>query len=101
LYSVANSKLALQEFQNASRPGTPNSKDFENHISWDFAEAVQIPYSSQQEVKIKLIIVTIFTKLNFIYFQCRVQHISKVYTKYKFLVFVKMELQDKYVFCSF
>ncbi|RGB24601.1 hypothetical protein C1646_772843 [Rhizophagus diaphanus] len=46
---VANSKLALQEFQNAPRPGIPNSLDFENHISWDFAEAVQIPYSSQQE----------------------------------------------------
>ena len=52
---VANSKLALQEYQNASRPGVPNSQDFENHISWDFAEAVQIPYSSQQEVKLKLI----------------------------------------------
>ncbi|CAB4417947.1 unnamed protein product [Rhizophagus irregularis] len=42
-------QIALQEFQNAPRPGIPNSLDFENHISWDFAEAVQIPYSSQQE----------------------------------------------------
>jgi hypothetical protein len=49
---IANSKLALREFQNAPRPGVPNSLDFENHISWDFAEAVQIPYSSQQEVKL-------------------------------------------------
>jgi hypothetical protein len=49
---VANSKLALKEFKNVSRPYIPNSQDFENHISWDFAEAVQIPYSSQQEVKL-------------------------------------------------
>jgi hypothetical protein len=49
---VANSKLALQEYQNAPRPGIPNSLDFENHMSWDFAEAVQIPFSSQQEVKL-------------------------------------------------
>lgn len=53
---MANSKVALKEFKNASRPSIPNSQDFENHISWDFAEAVQIPYSSQQEVKL--------TKLN-------------------------------------
>jgi hypothetical protein len=51
---VANSKEALKEFKNTLRPGISNSRDFENHISWDFAEAVQIPYSSQQEVLIKL-----------------------------------------------
>ncbi|CAB4383124.1 unnamed protein product [Rhizophagus irregularis] len=31
------------------RPGNPNSLEFENHISWDFAEGVHLPYSSQQE----------------------------------------------------
>ena len=49
---MANSKVALEAFKDASRPGTPNSQDFENHISWDFAEAVQIPYSSQQEIRL-------------------------------------------------
>jgi hypothetical protein len=49
---VSNSKLALQEYQNAPRPGIPNSLDFENHMFWDFAKAVQIPFSSQQEVKL-------------------------------------------------
>jgi hypothetical protein len=32
------------------RPGNPNSLEIENHISWDFAEAVNLPHSSQQEV---------------------------------------------------
>ncbi|CAB5382573.1 unnamed protein product [Rhizophagus irregularis] len=31
------------------RSGNPNSLEFENHISWDFAEGVHLPYSSQQE----------------------------------------------------
>jgi hypothetical protein len=34
------------------RPGVFNSLDIENHVSWDFAEGVHLPYSSQQEVKI-------------------------------------------------
>lgn len=32
------------------RPNEPNSLNFENHISWDYAEQVKIPFSSQQEV---------------------------------------------------
>ena len=60
---VANSKLALREFQDAPRPSVPNSQDFENHISWDFAEAVQIPYSSQQEVKLNYLFNIYFYKI--------------------------------------
>ncbi|KAF0412698.1 chaperonin: PROVISIONAL [Gigaspora margarita] len=31
-------------------PGISNSIDITNHISWDFAESIQLPYSSQQEI---------------------------------------------------
>jgi len=32
------------------RPGISNSINLINHISWNFAEQVKLPYSSQQEV---------------------------------------------------
>lgn len=37
-------------FSHFPRQNNPNSVDFENHISWDYAEQVKLPYSSQQEV---------------------------------------------------
>lgn len=41
----------ITEFQlNFLRPGISNSINIVNHISWDFAEQVKLPYSSQQEV---------------------------------------------------
>ncbi|CAB4376175.1 unnamed protein product [Rhizophagus irregularis] len=40
--SKINKKLII-------RSGNPNSLEFENHISWDFAEGAHLPYSSQQE----------------------------------------------------
>ncbi|CAG8843875.1 28970_t:CDS:2, partial [Gigaspora margarita] len=48
---IANSKKALGFLQliNLTRPGLHNSINTENHLSWDFAEGIQIPYSSQQE----------------------------------------------------
>lgn len=49
---VVKSKIALRSIPNwssLSRPGIPNLIEIENHISWDYAEAVHIPYSSQQE----------------------------------------------------
>ncbi|CAG8830753.1 7323_t:CDS:1, partial [Gigaspora rosea] len=49
---IANSKLLLHSISNWTslpRPGIPNTIDIENYISWDYAEAVHIPYSSQQE----------------------------------------------------
>ncbi|RGB34582.1 hypothetical protein C1646_760374 [Rhizophagus diaphanus] len=39
----------LPGFPDFSRPNDPNSLEFENHISWDYAEQIKIPYSSQQE----------------------------------------------------
>jgi hypothetical protein len=50
---IENSKYKLQNYSNFPsflRPGLPNSINIENHISWDFAEQVKLPYSSQQEV---------------------------------------------------
>jgi len=46
---IEQSKHILQG-HSFSRPGKPNSIDIVNHISWDFAEQVKLPYSSQQEV---------------------------------------------------
>ncbi|CAG8460056.1 7064_t:CDS:2 [Cetraspora pellucida] len=46
------SKINLQQlsnFSNFSRSNEPNSLKVENHISWDYAEQIKIPYSSQQE----------------------------------------------------
>jgi hypothetical protein len=40
----------LIEIEELIHSGVANSLEFENHISWDFAEAVHLPYSSQQEV---------------------------------------------------
>ena len=44
---IENSKNQLKQIDSS------NSLEFENHISWDFAEGVYLPYSSQQEVKFK------------------------------------------------
>ncbi|CAG8778835.1 6827_t:CDS:1, partial [Ambispora leptoticha] len=46
---IAKFKLALNSLTNFSRPEISNSINIENHVSWNFAENVQIPYSSQQE----------------------------------------------------
>ena len=49
---IENSKLTLQNhsnFLNFLRPGITNSINSINHIFWDFAERVKLPYSSQQE----------------------------------------------------
>ncbi|PKK56012.1 hypothetical protein RhiirC2_800946 [Rhizophagus irregularis] len=40
----------IPNYPNLLRPNEPNTLDFENHISWDYAEQIKIPYSSQQEV---------------------------------------------------
>ncbi|CAB4381099.1 unnamed protein product [Rhizophagus irregularis] len=45
---IEQSKHILQG-HSFSRSGKPNSIDIVNHISWDFAEQVKLPYSSQQE----------------------------------------------------
>jgi hypothetical protein len=50
---IQASKLSLQQipnFTNILRSNEPNSLEFENHISWDYAEQIKLPYSSQQEV---------------------------------------------------
>ncbi|CAB4412920.1 unnamed protein product [Rhizophagus irregularis] len=48
---IKNSKDQLTKIDKELiiRPGVSNSLEFENHISWDFAEGVHLPYSSQQE----------------------------------------------------
>lgn len=50
---ILDTKQQVKNIINLSkllRPGKPNSLEFKNHISWDFAEAVHLPFSSQQEV---------------------------------------------------
>ena len=50
---IQSSKLFLQYLNSSelSRSNNePNSLDFENHISWDYAEQIKLPFSSQQEV---------------------------------------------------
>ncbi|PKY53653.1 hypothetical protein RhiirA4_547753 [Rhizophagus irregularis] len=39
----------IPNYPNLLHPNEPNTLDFENHISWDYAEQIKIPYSSQQE----------------------------------------------------
>ncbi|GES74104.1 hypothetical protein GLOIN_2v1777628 [Rhizophagus clarus] len=49
---IQASKIFLKQqpnFPEYLRPNNPNSFNFENHISWDYAEQVKIPFSSQQE----------------------------------------------------
>ncbi|PKK55738.1 hypothetical protein RhiirC2_801631 [Rhizophagus irregularis] len=49
---IINTKNQLLQFNlsELKRSGNPNSLEIENHISWDFAEAVNLSHSSQQEV---------------------------------------------------
>ncbi|KAF0535459.1 chaperonin: PROVISIONAL [Gigaspora margarita] len=37
------------EIENIIRPGKPNFLDITVHISWDYAQQIQLPYSPQQE----------------------------------------------------
>ncbi len=52
-------KDASEEFKNLNEDTNPirsaNSLDVKLHISWDFAEQVHIPYSSQQVVCISFL----------------------------------------------
>ena len=48
-------KIAYEDIQkfginNLICPGKPNSLDITIHLSWDYAQQIQLPYSSQQEV---------------------------------------------------
>ncbi|CAB4378732.1 unnamed protein product [Rhizophagus irregularis] len=48
---ITDTKNQLLQFNlsELKRSGNPNSLEIENHISWDFAEAVNLSHSSQQE----------------------------------------------------
>jgi hypothetical protein len=48
---IKDAKEAFEKLNQDSNPIRPaNSLDIKLHISWDFAEQVHIPYSSQQVV---------------------------------------------------
>ena len=62
---IEKAKFTIERLgkENITRPGKVNSLYIEVHLSWDFAQQVQLPSSSQQEVNcFKFFLLNFITK---------------------------------------